>query len=121
MPRVVHFEFVVDDPDRAIQFYTDVFGWEISKWDGPQEYWLVRTGPSEQPGIDGGFMLRQEGMQVVNTIDVDSVDTFLERISARGGQVVVPKMAVPQVGYMAYCTDTEGNLFGIMQADMSAQ
>ncbi len=27
MPRVVHFEIAVDNPERAFQFYTNVFGY----------------------------------------------------------------------------------------------
>jgi predicted enzyme related to lactoylglutathione lyase len=38
-----------------------------------------------------------------------------------GGQVVVPKMPIPGVGYLAYCQDTEGLLFGIHQLDPSAK
>jgi predicted enzyme related to lactoylglutathione lyase len=29
-------------------------------------------------------------------------------------------MTVPHVGYMAYCQDTEGNTFGMMQNDPAA-
>ncbi len=29
MPRVVHFEIPADDPERAIEFYRQVFGWKI--------------------------------------------------------------------------------------------
>ena len=55
MPRVVHFEIAADDPDRATRFYQDVFGWQSSKWEGPEEYWLVMTGSPSEPGIDGGI------------------------------------------------------------------
>jgi hypothetical protein len=30
-------------------------------------------------------------------------------------------MPVPGVGWLAYCKDTEGNIFGMMQADKSAK
>jgi hypothetical protein len=33
----------------------------------------------------------------------------------------MPKMTIPGVGYLAYCHDTEGNMFGIMQADPAAK
>jgi predicted enzyme related to lactoylglutathione lyase len=56
----------------------------------------------------------------VNTINVSSVDDFTTKIVANGGKVVMPKWAVPGVGYVAYCQDTEGNTFGIMQEDTSA-
>jgi len=30
-------------------------------------------------------------------------------------------MAIPGVGWLAYCTDPEGNTFGIMQSDNQAR
>ncbi len=120
MPRIVHFELAVDDPERAAAFYREVFDWQVQKWDGPVDYWLVSTG-KDTPGIDGGFTRRNEGMpDVVNTVDVTSVDEAIAKITACGGNVMVPKMAVPGVGYMAYCRDTEGNPFGIMESDPNA-
>ena len=56
MPRVVHFEIPADDLPRAVKFYADVFGWQLRKWDGPDEYWLAITGDDDQPGINGGLM-----------------------------------------------------------------
>lgn len=120
--RVAHFEIPADDPERARKFYQDVFGWKIEKWEGPTDYWLITTGPEGEPGIDGGLMKRENPQQgTVNTIDVPSADEFVDKIVKAGGNVVVPKMTVPRVGYMAYCQDTEGNTFGIMEIDESAQ
>ncbi|MCU1255117.1 MAG: hypothetical protein JWM83_1416 [Candidatus Angelobacter sp.] len=31
MPRVIHFEFAADNPERAAKFYREVFGWESTK------------------------------------------------------------------------------------------
>ncbi len=44
MPRVVHFEINSDHPQKAAEFYQEVFGWTVVKWDGPVDYWLVTTG-----------------------------------------------------------------------------
>ena len=44
MPRISHFDIPADDPKRAQKFYQDVFGWKFDKWDGPMEYWMVKTG-----------------------------------------------------------------------------
>jgi hypothetical protein len=121
MARVVHFEFAAEDPERASGFYRDVFGWQVQKWDGPEDYWLVSTGAPDQPGIDGAIMHAQEGMpSTINTIDVQSVDETVEKIVQSGGKVAQPKMAVPGIGWMAYCLDTEGNMFGVMQGDPTA-
>lgn len=117
MPRVVHFEIPTEDPSRALAFYQSVFGWQSQKWDGPEDYWLLTTGAAEQPGINGGLMKRHDPRQpVTNTVDVPSVDDFCAKITQAGGEIVVPKMEIPGVGYLAYFKDTEGNIFGIMES-----
>jgi predicted enzyme related to lactoylglutathione lyase len=40
---------------------------------------------------------------------------------ANGGTIVVPKMPIPGVGWLAYARDTEGSIFGIHQADPTAK
>lgn len=118
--RVVHFELPADDPERAAAFYRAVFGWDIHKWDGPQDYWLVQTG-EDQPGINGGIMRRMNpGQSTVNTIGVDDLDAMVTTVTDAGGKVVMPRMAIPGVGYLAYLSDTEGNTFGMLQPDEGA-
>lgn len=121
MPRVIHFEFPTDEPDRAVKFYEQVFGWQTSHWGGPMDHGLATTGPDDQPGINGAIARRKNLKTVCDTIDVPSVDDCLQRIVAAGGQPVTPKMSVAGVGSMAYCTDTEGTVFGIMQFDPVAK
>jgi len=127
MPRVIHFEIVADNPERAMKFYKEVFGWEFNKWDGPQDYWLVRTGEDSQPGINGGLTPKTNqgsgntGGRITNSIDVPSIDEFSNKISMEGGKVLSPKMPIPGVGYLAICEDTEGISFGIIQYDRNAK
>jgi predicted enzyme related to lactoylglutathione lyase len=129
MARVVHFEIHASNPERAIGFYQKVFGWSFQKWEGPMPYWLVTTGPDDQPGINGGLIARQGGEpvdgQAVNayvcTIGVESIDASISKVESNGAWVAVPKMAVPGVGWLAYYKDTEGNIFGMMQEDSSAK
>ena len=123
MPRVIHFEIHAENPERAIKFYGDILGWTFNKWDGPMPYWLVITGPDSQPGINGGLMPRQgaiDGQAVIAyvcTVDVPNVDQYTQKATAAGATVVVPKMPIPGIGWLVYCKDTEGNIFGMMQAD----
>jgi predicted enzyme related to lactoylglutathione lyase len=119
--KVIHFEIPADNPERAVKFYSKVFNWKIDKWEGPVDYWLVTAGDEKELGINGAITLKANLSVTTNTISVPSVDDFIKKIKDAGGKVVQGKMAVPGVGYMAYCSDTEGNMFGIMQMDKSAK
>jgi uncharacterized protein len=127
MNRVIHFEIHADNPSRAVEFYNKLLGWEFTKWDGPMEYWVIKTGPDGQPGINGGLIQRQgkiDGTAVIAyvcTVDVPSVDAAAKKIETLGGTVVVPKMPIPGIGWLAYGKDTEGNIFGIMEQDSKAK
>lgn len=127
MGRVIHFEIHAEDPERAVGFYTSLFNWEFSKWDGPMDYWLIKTGPDGQPGINGGMVLRKgiiDGQAVIAyvcTIDVANLDQLIKTVPTKGGQIVHPKMPIPGIGWLAYAKDTEGNIFGMMQADKGAK
>jgi uncharacterized protein len=95
MPRVIHFEIPADNPDRAVESYTKVFGWKFDKWQGQQDYWLITTGKGE-PGIDGGMLRRPHpSAGTVNTICVVSLDAAVEQVHGAGGKTVLPKMAIP--------------------------
>lgn len=116
MARVVHFEITADDPERAANFYAKVFNWKLQRWEGGQPYWLASTGEKGSAGIDGAIMGRHDsGQKVINTVDVESWDEAARAIEAAGGKVG-DKQVIPNVGTFAYCQDTEGNLFGIMEA-----
>jgi uncharacterized protein len=122
MPRPCHFDLTADEPERAMKFYKDIFGWKFEKWDGPMEYWMVTTGTKKEKGINGGLSKRgKEGMPNMNTIDVPSVDKFAKKIQYKGGKILMPKMAIPGVGWFATCQDTEGNIFGIIEENKKAK
>jgi predicted enzyme related to lactoylglutathione lyase len=128
MPRVIHFEIHATDPEGLISFYSSLFGWTFQKWEGPTDYWLIRTGSAEERGIDGG-LLRRHGnaptaTQAVNsfvcTVDVASAETGLARALELGGSVALPIMPVPGVGWLCYAKDPDGNIVGMMQNDPAA-
>ena len=122
MPRVVHFEIPVSDVDRSIAFYEKVFGWIFQKWDGPELYYLISTGPKDQPGINGGLLKKHDPHQpMANTIQVEDVDATIRSVEENGGKCCFPKMAVPGVGWLAYFSDPEGNIHGVMQPDPLAK
>jgi uncharacterized protein len=128
MSRVVHFEIHATDPELLVAFYTALFGWTIQKWDGPMDYWLIRTGAPEERGIDGGLLRRQgdvpAAMQAVNayvcTVGVASAESALAQAVELGGELAVPVMPVPGIGWLCYAKDPDGNIFGMLQPDAAA-
>lgn len=98
MAKAEHFEINADDPERAVKFYEGVFGWQIRKWEGPVDYWLIKAGEEGEPGIGGAIMDRMEQETTINTIDVPSVDELARTIEGAGGKGVVPSTAVPGAG-----------------------
>jgi predicted enzyme related to lactoylglutathione lyase len=127
--RPVHFEIHTADPEKAIAFYTGLFGWTFQKYPMPHSYWGVITGPEGTPGINGGMLPRMgpppvDGQPVnswVTTVAVDSVDASFAKALELGGTVALPKMAIPHVGYVAYIKDVDGNIVGLHQADPGAR
>ena len=118
MPRVVHFDLSADDVARAAQFYRRVLGWNVERWDGPTEYWLMHPGGADQPGITGGIAQRVEpGDTTAVVYEVASIDEAAARVVACGGSIREPKQPLHGVGYLAACRDTEGNTFCLLQPD----
>ena len=129
MPTIVHFEIPTDDVERSKKFYIELFGWSIEKWPdsenlpGGPEYLMITTMDDKgNKALTGGMMKRQMSQhQNTNFIDVESVDEYSSKVQQLGGKVVVPKMSVPGMGYLAYCLDTENNSFGIWETNESAK
>ena len=121
MNRFTHFELASNDLEKTAAFYRGVFGWKIEKWEGPIEYWLVTTGDASEPGINGGLMQTDDTFKgTINTIEVDDIDTAINKVLAHGGELVLPKDVIPGVGYQAYFKDNFGIIVGLHQADAKA-
>ena len=119
---VVHFEIPADDVEKLKRFYSDLFGWKIEKSPMPVDYWLIQTGTEEEPGITGGVAGRIKPEDTAAVIfDVKSVDDVSKNVVDAGGVIREDKKAIPGVGYLIMCRDTEGNTFGIMQIDESVK
>lgn len=129
--RIVHFEIHAADPERAMKFYREVFGWEFPRWLENPPYWGVMTAAegSTEPGINGGLLQRRggapaEGAPVnayVCTVQVDSYDQTHEKILEADGTVALPKHAITGMAWQGYYKDPEGNIFGVHQPDENAK
>lgn len=124
MNRVAFFEIHVEDPKRAIKFYSEVFDWKFIKEENfPIDYWRI-----ENAGINGGLLQRpvpkpdQMGTNAyICSVEVEDFDKTADKIMKRGAIVALPKFAVPGKCWQGYFIDPEGNTFGIFEVDLKAK
>jgi uncharacterized protein len=118
--RVIYFEIPSANPDSNRRFYEQAFGWNFLQW-GAQPYWFANTGDDNERGINGA-VIKERGPQqpVINTIAVTDIDEAISKIKSAGGYIVKAKKAIPAVGWLAFFTDPDDNLFGILQEDRFA-
>lgn len=120
MNEVIHFELPADDRDRAVAFYTGVFGWAVEELPFEDDVYLTVTTTTADDGAGGidGAIIEREGPLTapVVTVGVASIDDHAAAVEAAGGSVVVPKGEVPETGYYAYVEDTEGNVIGLWES-----
>lgn len=115
--RPCHFELPASNPVQLADFYTEVFGWRVQKWESEIPYYFLISDEFPAAGIDGAIQQREEGLYPLNVIAVLDLDAKLAEVSANGGSIKSPKTRVPNVGMLAYCLDPDGNQFGLMQFD----
>jgi len=116
MSSIVHFEIPAEDLQRAKEFYSNLFGWKIESMPG-MDYMMIDTY-----GLGGGMMKRMHPeQQITDYFGVPSVDEYSAKVQKLGGQIIVPKTAVPGMGYFVICMDTEKNVFGIWEMNPAAK
>jgi uncharacterized protein len=119
-PGHLYFEIQAENPQRAIAFYSQVFGWTFSAVEGlPVPYWRIETG-----GARGGLLQRPAKTPpsgcgtnaFVCSMEIEDFDATEQIIRKLGGVVAFPKFAVPGRCWQGYFVDTGGNTFGIFRS-----
>lgn len=122
MDKVVHFEIPFDNKQRAMDFYSKAFGWQLQ--DMPEMNYVmantVATGPDYRPSepgaINGGLQQRpKEAPGTVIYVGVESVDAAIKKVQAAGGKVITAKTPIPGMGAYGRVADTEGNVLGLFE------
>jgi predicted enzyme related to lactoylglutathione lyase len=133
---VVHFEIHASDPQKVIDFYSNLLGWKFQSYGGgEQPYWVIETGEGAigntagQPGmgINGGLTQRMgpapemgapvNGCNIV--VGVDDVDGLMRRGVELGGTEALPAADWPGIGRGGYLLDPDGNVFGLISPVLS--
>jgi uncharacterized protein len=131
---VVHFEIHASEPQRLVDFYSELLGWRFTQF-GETPYWTIETGEGAMGnvagtaghGINGGLLQRsgpkpEVGATVVGcniVVGVDDVDTLMKRGVELGGIEALPAEDMQGVGRVGYLLDPDNNVFGLISARMS--
>ena len=120
MAKVVHFEIHSKNIDKAKDFFSKVFNWEFDRWGGPKNYWLLNS--DDENSIKATIIDTTSELQgVINTIEVFSIDETLEKVVKLGGKILLKKTLVENTGYIAYFSDLDSNVFGIVEKNSLAK
>lgn len=111
------FEIPVENMERAVKFYQEVFSVELTFAEfGPE---LMAWFPMDNnlPGAPGALVKNDEaytpsakGVLIYFSAMSGDLNVELNRIEEAGGNVLMPKTLITEeIGYMALFLDTEGN------------
>jgi len=124
MNTIGYFEIQSSDLKREIKFYESVFGWKFIKEEFvPIEYYRIETD-----GINGGLLTRPANVPPMEfgtnaftcSVIVENFDATSGLILQNGGQVAMPKFAIPGRCWQGYFIDPDNNVFGLFEVDESA-
>lgn len=124
--KLTHFAIHIDDLERAKKFYDGVFDWGFNSY-GQSDFLQIKADKTADGEPIGALQSRSYspvpdkiiGMEC--TIGVENIDDTIEKVKNNGGQILMPKTAIPYVGWISKFLDTEGNLFCAMQYNTNAR
>jgi predicted enzyme related to lactoylglutathione lyase len=126
MNTITYFEIQASEPQKAVSFYKNIFGWNFEKEElVPIEYYRM----TDTSGIFGAILSRPAKTPPTEcgtnaftcSIEVESFDETAKKILENGGQIALPKFAVPGRCWQGYFLDIDNNVFGIFQVDPEAK
>ncbi|WP_291040980.1 VOC family protein [Hyphomonas sp.] len=118
-PAMTYFEIPVTDMDRAVQFYTSVFGVSLTREivDG---YDMALFPPVEDGWGASGALAKGDVYVPSKTgailyFRVASIDDILARATAAGAGILYPKKDIGELGFVAEIEDSEGNRIALTE------
>ncbi|MGH3471777.1 MAG: VOC family protein [Nocardioidaceae bacterium] len=116
---ITHIDIPADDIQRARDFYSSLFGWNINEVPGYEGYPMWQA-PNKISG--GGITQRQGELAYPRSyVEVDSIDDALAKVTAMGGKAVMAKTPISETSWYASFEDTEGNHLGLYEGTTSVE
>jgi len=108
---VIHFEIGCRDRARTGDFYSRLFGWQITSA-GPASN--IQTGSAQ--GISGHItsLGHEPEHYTIFYVEVEDVKAALDQAAELGGKTLVGPIAIP-TGTFAWFADPDGNTIGLLK------
>ena len=118
-PAMTYFEIPVTDMNRAVQFYTYVFGVSLTR-EVVDGYDMALFPPAEDGWGASGALAKGDVYVPSKTgailyFRVASIDDILARATAAGADILYPKKDIGDLGYVAEIEDSEGNRIALTE------
>ena len=109
-------ELLTSDVGAAGKFYSALFGWKETPFDGPMPYTIFRMG---EKGVGGMMPQQQPGTPPIwlSYITVANCDASAAQAEKLGAKLCMPPKDIPTIGRIAVLTDPLGTPFGIHQPE----
>lgn len=115
-----YFEIPVLDLNRAMKFYSSVFNCEFSREDIHGNEMALFPFNGEKSGITGalakGEIYKPSTSGSLIYLSVSNIDETLKKIKSQGGEILFPKTAAGEYGYVAEFKDLEGNRIALFES-----
>jgi uncharacterized protein len=116
---IVHIELPASDLKEVSRFYADVFGWQIDEATMEDYPMFAAEG-----GPGGGFVHVDDIGHTVGKpllfIGTGDINGSLAAVEAHGGKTLMPRTAIPHVGWWAIFADSSGNTLALYTRDETA-
>lgn len=117
------FEIYVQDIDKAQKFYESVLGGTLSDLGDPTDDGLnmkMFSGDEnamEKPGSNGAIVQMTDcpsgGNSTIVYFACEDCSVEEARVEPAGGGIFKTKFSIGPYGFIALCTDPDGNMFGL--------
>lgn len=117
---VCYFEIPVTDLERAVTFYTAVFGYQFERVEIDGNEMALFPATDEASGITGAlakgesYLPGKQGSRIY--FNVGSIEDTLLKVESVGGRVLYPKTLIGELGSVAEFEDSEGNCIALHSA-----
>lgn len=111
---IVHIEISSTDLSKAQRFYSQLFNWKITGWEGSSDYLMFETGKEPGGGIQKVDKVNP-GDGVLIYVLVEDIEKTLQKAKELGGKIVKEKTEIPNVGWFGLLADLDGNTIGVFK------